>query len=262
MTTSYTTRGALSTPVYYLCPRPYPSHMDGMEEIRKRLLEYMDRRNFSVREMAEEIGVSHATISHIRNQKRIPSPDTLQKLAPVLAVDLDTLLEWAGHRQATTSPLPEPSAAELLERAMVALRREQQARQIAEEEYPFEVLAVLGEHSAGQKRGGSEGEQHIYWKPRRAKKLPGNRIASVVRGDCLDPDIKDGWHIIIDPDVSWQPGKHMIALRANGGHHVKKLIAIEEDRLILESKEGRFEVNDDDTRIEGVVVAAYREFDW
>jgi transcriptional regulator with XRE-family HTH domain len=61
----------------------------------KRLRE---ERNLSTRQVARLSGVSNAYISQIENNERgIPSPKILDKLAPVYKVDYGYLMELAGH---------------------------------------------------------------------------------------------------------------------------------------------------------------------
>jgi transcriptional regulator with XRE-family HTH domain len=73
--------------------------MTGQERLRDALDAALQRNNYrALRELAEEAGVSHATLSNIRNMRKMPSPETLAKLAPFFHQDVDTLLIWAGHR--------------------------------------------------------------------------------------------------------------------------------------------------------------------
>lgn len=89
----------MSTPIDVWLPRSYAVSMNGKEKLRDTLEDTLRRRrNPSLRELAEEVGVSHGTLSNIRNMKKVPATDTLQKLAPVFRTDIDTLLIWAGHK--------------------------------------------------------------------------------------------------------------------------------------------------------------------
>lgn len=49
-------------------------------------------RNLTMEEVAKKVGVTKMTISHYANGKRQPTPSMLNKLASVLSVDIDTLV--------------------------------------------------------------------------------------------------------------------------------------------------------------------------
>jgi transcriptional regulator with XRE-family HTH domain len=97
MTRLYSVLSNVSSELDRHYPCRYRSDMD-KDRIRQRMDAVLQRRNISLRELAEEISVSHGTLSNIRKPEMTPSPETLAKLAPAISVDLDTLLVWAGHR--------------------------------------------------------------------------------------------------------------------------------------------------------------------
>lgn len=108
MTGSYITLSNLSSAIDGLTTDRYIICMDGRARLRERLDEVMRDRNLSLREAAEQIGVSHGSLSNLRDETKTPSPETLRKLAPFLGEDLDTLLVWAGHKPAPTAPETHP----------------------------------------------------------------------------------------------------------------------------------------------------------
>jgi phage repressor protein C with HTH and peptisase S24 domain len=236
--------------------------MTGFEKLRQRLLEVMEQRNLSLREAAEEARVSHATISNIRALKKIPSPATLRKLEKLLGVELDVLLEWAGHKDPHGDGPTLRTITDLAnELALRARELERRAAQLEEAgaQAEFEAIPITGRASAGREHVFGNDDE-VVWKPRRVRKLPGNRQALEVVGTCLAPEIQRGDVAIVDPDLAWQPGK-IIAIRSNGGCQVKRFVRQEEGAIVLSSNEGEMRLSDSDTRIAGVVRAVQREFD-
>lgn len=58
----------------------------------------MDEMGMSVRDVAKEARVSHASVSFWLNGARKPSPTTNAKIASVLFLDANRLMELSGHR--------------------------------------------------------------------------------------------------------------------------------------------------------------------
>jgi SOS-response transcriptional repressor LexA len=61
--------------------------------------------------------------------------------------------------------------------------------------------------------------------------------------------------------VSWRPGQ-VVALRTDDGAHVKRIVRVEPDALVLYSNDGEMRVAGQDVRLIGVVISAQREFRW
>lgn len=72
---------------------------EGLAEVFNKKLQ---RRNFSLREAAEEIGVSHATLSRLLSGKTRLGFVTCAKLARFLRLRVARVLELAGHAETGT----------------------------------------------------------------------------------------------------------------------------------------------------------------
>ena len=62
---------------------------------RVKFISELARRDIKAKDIAENAGVSRATVSAIRGGKTI-APDTAQKIAAALNVPVETLVEGAG----------------------------------------------------------------------------------------------------------------------------------------------------------------------
>jgi transcriptional regulator with XRE-family HTH domain len=74
------------------------------ELIRERLRRTRRQRNLSLREVAEEIGVSASTLSRLERGTGVPDLPTLTSLATWLDVDRDTLFGVRGKTQERSTP--------------------------------------------------------------------------------------------------------------------------------------------------------------
>jgi transcriptional regulator with XRE-family HTH domain len=226
-----------------------------MPRFRQLLLDYLDQRNLSLRELAEQSGVSAATLSNILTMRtKQPATDTCIRLAPFLGVSEDDLLELAGHKSAADTPPRVRSVAELA--AELARRAQELERQVQELRSASELLIievpVTAEASASRGRTVSP-DDVSYWGARKVDKLPGNQQALRVVGDCLDPQVRSGDIVLVDPDIPWRVGQ-TIAIRVDGGCQVKRLLKIN-GQLTLDSRHGQMVIDDEDARIAGVVIA-------
>ena len=61
------------------------------------LKDIMRRRNRLASQLAQDIGISHATVSRWLSGKDVPSPRSCQKLAEYSGVPLPKVLSLAGH---------------------------------------------------------------------------------------------------------------------------------------------------------------------
>jgi len=222
----------------------------GMEtEFGHWLKDQMADRGVDQAALARAIGVDGAAINRWINRGLKPRPANCKRLAEFLGVDYSEVMRRAGHPS-----LDEEEGREARPLSEAVTRA---ARWLREIEHDYEALPVLGGASAGR---GRSIDDEVLWKPKRRRRLPGNRFAVEVRGDCLSPTINDGDMIVVDPDVSRRPGQ-LVAVRSDGEHHVKRLVSMT-DGLVLESNEGQMTMRADDTHIAGVVIAYWHEFDW
>lgn len=63
-----------------------------MATIGERLKLLLDERDMTQGDLAKELSVVHATVSHYCSDKRIPDAKTLERLADFFAVSVDYLL--------------------------------------------------------------------------------------------------------------------------------------------------------------------------
>lgn len=104
----YSIQTNLSSPVDTPVSKQYIGRVANKEKLRDRLEEVMKERNVSLRAFAALVGVSHGTLSNMRNLIGVAEPETLQKLAPFFKEDFDRLLIWAGHKQDSATDTPRP----------------------------------------------------------------------------------------------------------------------------------------------------------
>lgn len=74
----------------------------------------LGRREWIGADLARRMGSSNGTVSNWLTGKRVPSPETVQRIAMVLGADSDYLLALAGHRQADPYYDPNSPEAKLL----------------------------------------------------------------------------------------------------------------------------------------------------
>jgi transcriptional regulator with XRE-family HTH domain len=72
-------------------------------ELRSYIQQYLDRRGWTMRRLAEEAGISHSTVSRLMRGEIESSPETLAAIAKVMGVDAAFLMRLAGV------PLPTPA---------------------------------------------------------------------------------------------------------------------------------------------------------
>ena len=81
-------------------------------DLAEALSEELKRRNLSRRSAAEEMGISHTTLSRLMNGKSRPAVSTCAKIAVFLRLRVSRVLELAGYAEdgdltGTDSPLYE-----------------------------------------------------------------------------------------------------------------------------------------------------------
>lgn len=81
-------------------------------------------RDMSQAELARRLGAANGTISSWVNNRRVPVPQSCRKIASVLHVPYDTVLEAAGHRPVRDQEWPE----DVREVAEMMLRLPEKAR--------------------------------------------------------------------------------------------------------------------------------------
>lgn len=74
----------------------------------------MDRREWSAADLARKLGVGNSTVAMWLRRERVPSPQSVDRVADVLRVDVDNLLSIAGHRPRVFDIDPDSPEAKLL----------------------------------------------------------------------------------------------------------------------------------------------------
>mgnify|MGYP000158889329 CR=1 FL=1 len=71
----------------------------GMDIFSRRIKELREEKNLSMRQLAEEIGISHVAISYYESSKREPTLTVLQAYAKYFNVTVDYLIGLSDNRR-------------------------------------------------------------------------------------------------------------------------------------------------------------------
>lgn len=88
--------------------------MNSGEDFGHWLQRQLDRRGWRQAELARRIPISSGAVSHWIRNERIPDPESCDRIADVLGVDVDLVLTLAGHRPATEPIDPDDPVTELV----------------------------------------------------------------------------------------------------------------------------------------------------
>lgn len=161
-----------------------------------RLRELREAHGYGVRELARLTNINHAVLSQAENGKRwvnkLPSGDDLSRLADVFGLTVDQLI----GKEAILARV-RPSIEELLRRIGAIL---------LPDEHIIEIEQVV---SAGKGEGILREIDMGYLAP---KRHPGRRFLVRVDGNCLDPEVRAGDFVVIDPDRPAEDGDLVVAV--------------------------------------------------
>ena len=164
-------------------------------------------------QLAELIGVSRSTVAMWETGEHQPDLDTVSKLATILKVSVDFLL---GKTEDPTS----------LEQRL--------------KDQPWYVelrpIPVYNGANAGDIGTFPDDRNIVMWISV-PKKGPG-KYGVIVHGDSMEPDIKDGDIVVIDPDVAIDNGSKVIVI-IDGQAYVKK-IYFQDNVIVLQSLNPRY----------------------
>ena len=170
-------------------------------------------RGLTQQQLAELIGVSRSTVAMWETGEHQPDLDTVSKLATILKVSVDFLL---GK---TEDPTP-------LEQRL--------------KDQPWYVelrpIPVYNGANAGDIGTFPDDRNIVMWISV-PKKGPG-KYGVIVHGDSMEPDIKDGDIVVIDPDVAIDNGSKVIVI-IDGQAYVKK-IYFQNNVIVLQSLNSRY----------------------
>lgn len=205
----------------------------------------LDRRGWSASQLADEAGLSRATLSHILNQKRRPSPETCRKLAPLLGKDEDELLELAGHRTSSATRRRPLSRDELLDRL-------QAVDAIEVPVYDIEASAAPSRHLLAD-----EPDDYRYLPARRHYRR--GRVRAIrINGRCMEPALRDGDEVFIDTEAEHADGQPVLAV-VGDALHIKRLMSRGDGWALAPENGGGEIVVDDTVHILGVVIGVWRQ---
>lgn len=200
----------------------------------------LQRRNISLRKLAEMAGVDASTLSKIINDGYRPSPKTVRKMAPLLGKSEDELLTLVGHRSSEQRPSRPRTPADMLADL-------QRSLPIAVPVYDQPVSAGPGEPAI---------QEYLYLPPDVG--LNPNWYGLPVRGACMDPVLLPGDVVVVNPDAVPEPGD-MVVANIDGEQALVKWFVKHNGDLFLEPEIGE-PIPYDETRVRiiGVVMTMWR----
>lgn len=164
-----------------------------------KIRQLREARGWSQALLSMKSGVSRSHISLIELRRTShPRADVLLKLAHAFDIPVEELYEAAGYETGERERRREETPEEILERLKAA------------QPVSIPVYTDFRIHAG---RVHEEPVEYTYWsKPRIAGR---NIEAYIVRGRCLEPDIKDGDIVIVDRDLVGEPGDLVLCLIEN-----------------------------------------------
>ena len=197
--------------------------------------------------LAEYIGASSGAMSRWMTGQETPRPAYCRKLAKYFKVPEEEVLRAAGHLS------PDPSA--MTNQAPEGVPLDQlPVGDLLEAIEDMVPVPYLGEASAGP---GTWNEPVTYL----PKGVLGRRrfvTRTLVRGDCMAPDIRDGETVLVDMAAEWRDGD--IVAATIGNEVVIKRFKKEGDAYFLVPNEGEPIPVVDGVLIQGVVFGKFMLF--
>lgn len=83
------------------------------QSFAKWLRQQLARREWKQADFARRSGFNTGRVSYWMTGKDVPSPESCDRIADILGVDVDTVLTLAGHRPHIDEPAPDDQAAML-----------------------------------------------------------------------------------------------------------------------------------------------------
>ena len=162
----------------------------------RRLHEARKSKDFTLKKLAEKVGVTDATLSYIENEKRKLSAELAQKIS----FFLNTTPEYLLYGKET----PERPAGAM----------------------PVTEIAILGESEAGE-------WQEMILDPN-TPKIPvptiyarGNNFALKVKGESMHPTIPENSCVIVDPDDQVIAHNKVYCIADNEGNSTIKRVKLD-----------------------------------
>jgi len=208
-------------------------------EFTRWFQEAMDRRGIIQSQVAAYAGVSSAAVSRWATGKSRPDPEYVRRLAELFQEPLHKLYALAGHPSEYTPPERQPLS---LRNATVEFLAE----------LPIEVPVYEQLASAGE--GQAAVLDRIFLPPHRGRR---DRLFGLrVRGTSMEPEIRDGDTLVIDPDATARDGDTVVG--SVGDETFVKTLRQKSDHFVLQGTNGKV-VQAADATIAGVVIQVVRD---
>ncbi|OVZ93095.1 hypothetical protein CBW54_03180 [Yersinia kristensenii] len=168
---------------------------------RREELKALDKRKFSMRAVAERVGISSAGMSHLENTDAMPSLD----LAFNLARELDRPIQWVLTGAG---------------------------------DYCNRGIPIIGSTLTGPNMEWVEGRGHgIPLNEYVDIPVPDRRLYGlIVTGDATLARYREGEVVIVDPDADLVTGEDVVVITKTGNDSVVKILASQRDgKVYLES---------------------------
>jgi transcriptional regulator with XRE-family HTH domain len=170
---------------------------------RREALKSLDKRKFSMRAVAERVGISSAGMSHLENSDAMPSLDLAMKLARELDQSIEWVLTGVGDKANRGIP-------------------------------------IIGTTLTGPDAGWIAGEGHGYQLNEYVDiPVPSHRLYGLkVAGDSTLVRYNEGEVLIVDPDADLVTGEDVVVVTKNGDDSVVKILSSQRDgKVYLDSSD-------------------------
>lgn len=176
-----------------------------MSGLAERLKKLREERHLSQYQVARDLGVPRTTYANWEQGKAEPDSDTLKKIADYFDVSVDYLLGLTEDPTPPKSHFP----------SRVKLR----------------PIPVYNGACAGLKGSFPDGTQPVEW-----IMIPDNKpgkFGVIVYGDSMEPEIKNGDIVVVDPDIVIDNGNLVLVILEDEAF-VKKIF-FQDGTVVLQS---------------------------
>ncbi len=223
---------------------PYAEPMSLADLVRETRIAH----GWNKTDLAKQAVVSLSTISRVERGLSPGNQENAARIRSALGIDSAT---WDA---ASRGVQPPPSMTPAARRTPLDAARELAAML---SDAPERVPEVTIYAAAGEGNPVDEGVE--YWPYQRTPEQKGHWIVAVpVRGDCMEPEYRQGHRVFVDRDASPRPGNVVVAIY-DGEVVLRRLIEKDGSQWLVANKRHRPVKLNGDTSIVGVVTGgAYR----
>jgi DNA-binding transcriptional regulator YdaS (Cro superfamily) len=186
-------------------------------------------------DMARRIGVAESMVNRWKAGATLPSPESCQKIATGVGVSPDEVLIAAGYKAGKVAP-HQRSIVDLVDE-LAARVRQSEARYRTHDAVLFAgpVIPAGADPNQGADMLVNE-----------------DRFVVEVIGDCLEPDIESGVHLLMSKSRPFGEGDVVLVV-VNGEYHLKRVIR-RNGVTELSSRRGRLSVPSDGVTFKGSMI--------